>query len=77
MLSTVFNNCDTKQDGFIDIEEWLAAATSQKFLCTPENLRAIFKIIDFNNDGEIDVDELKYILPNCNTNNSKENQNMC
>ena len=77
MLSTVFNNCDTKQDGFIDFEEFLTAATCQKHLCTDDNLKAIFKIIDHNNYGWIDVDELKFILPNYNTNLSKQTNNMC
>ena len=50
---------DTNNDGHIDYDEFLTAASNRSKLINKDNLKAAFKVFDKNDDGKITVDEIQ------------------
>jgi calcium-dependent protein kinase len=53
---------DLDNSGTINYTEFLAATLEQSIFMKEENLRNAFKLFDINQDGKIEVDELKQII---------------
>ena len=54
----VINTMDTNNDGHIDYDEFLTAASDRAKLINRDNLKAAFKVFDKNEDGKITIDEI-------------------
>lgn len=56
---SIINSLDANQDGKLDFNEFMAAATDRVNLLNEENLKKAFSILDKNNDGKVSATELK------------------
>ena len=55
----VLNSLDINQDGALDFNEFISAATNRVILLNEENLKKAFCILDSNDDGLICAKELQ------------------
>ncbi len=58
---------DVDQNGSIDYSEFVMATLNKKNLLSAERLESAFKIFDKDNNGYIDVNEIKEVLGRSNT----------
>lgn len=58
----IFKQCDTDKNGFINYSEFLTATVNQQQAYSKGNLKNAFKRFDKNDDGNIDLQELKESL---------------
>ena len=55
----LINKIGFSSNGKLSLEDFLAAAVNHQKLVTRENIVSVFKLIDTNNDGKIDVEDFK------------------
>jgi len=55
-------NVDADQNGHIDYSEFVMATLNKKNLMSSERLETAFKIFDKDNNGFIDITEIKAVL---------------
>ena len=55
----ILNSLDINQDGALDFNEFISAATNRVILLNEENLKKAFCILDSNDDGRICAKELQ------------------
>ena len=56
----MLHNLDLDQNGQIDFQEFFTAAVDHKTVFTKANIEKVFKIIDQNGDGYIDLEDFRY-----------------
>jgi Ca2+-binding EF-hand superfamily protein len=56
------NKCDLDNDGKIDYLEFMQAAINHQALLNKENISAMFKLFDTNDDGLISMQELQEVF---------------
>ena len=55
----VINSIDTNNDGLVDYDEFMTAASNRVKLLNDQNLRNAFDVLDSGGDGYISADELQ------------------
>ena len=55
----VIDSIDTNNDGLIDYDEFMTAASNRCKLLNDQNLRNAFEVLDSSGDGFISADELQ------------------
>ena len=55
----VFNYIDVDRDGRINYKEFILACSSYTIQVNETSIKELFKQIDVNNDGYIDMNEMK------------------
>jgi len=55
----ILESLDTNNDGALDFNEFISAATNRVILLNEENLKKAFSILDTNNDGRVSAKELQ------------------
>ena len=61
--------CDQDGDGFISLQEFMAAAIKKKVLEHNKDVRKVFQILDVNDDGTISLDDFDDIIKSQGGNN--------
>jgi Ca2+-binding EF-hand superfamily protein len=56
---TIIDSLDTNNDGKLDFNEFISAATNRVILLNEENLIKAFSILDTNDDGRVSAKELQ------------------
>lgn len=56
--------CDKDQDGYVDYQEFITAASNKAALVNKENLLSAFHTFDRDGSGMISVEELKQVFDN-------------
>ena len=56
---TIIDSLDTNNDGKLDFNEFISAATNRVILLNEENLIKAFSILDTNDDGRVSAQELQ------------------
>lgn len=56
---SIIKSLDTNNDGALDYNEFISAATNRVKLLNEENLKKAFSILDTNNDGRVSAKELQ------------------
>lgn len=62
LVLQIMHKVDTDQNGFIDLDEFIQAAISEKVLLTKENLKKAFDMFDLDSSGKISFVELQTVL---------------
>ena len=58
----VIKECDQSGDGVIDFQEFITACISRKAITNKDTIKAAFKILDTNKDGQISLDDFDAIF---------------
>jgi len=58
-VNRIMKNVDADQNGHIDYSEFVMATLNKKNLISADRLETAFKIFDKDNNGFIDVNEIK------------------
>jgi calcium-dependent protein kinase len=62
-VDNILAHTDVNQNGFIDYEEFILACQNRTELLSSQNIQRAFNLLDKNQDGQIDLTELKLLLP--------------
>ena len=55
----ILNAMDSDRDGYIDFTEFITAALDKHKLLSAPMIKKAFKLLDFDQDGQISVEDLK------------------
>ena len=66
-VNRIMKTVDADQNGHIDYSEFVMATLNKKNLMSAERLEQAFKIFDKDNNGFIDIGEIKSVLGKNNT----------
>jgi Ca2+-binding EF-hand superfamily protein len=62
MVKNIFESADTDNSGFIEFSEFLRSSMDHNNLVSKKNLENAFKMIDFDNSGKLNRNEIQSIL---------------
>jgi calcium-dependent protein kinase len=66
-VSSILKNCDIDKNGLVNYTEFLTATINHQQFYNKQNLMKVFRTFDKNEDGTIDLQELKEALGGRNT----------
>jgi calcium-dependent protein kinase len=62
VVEDIFNSIDIEHSGFIEYTKFVAANIDQNIYLNERRLKDAFKIFDLNNNGKININDVKDIL---------------